>query len=151
MVEEAIQDRFVNSTSMKDLYYAGVHFGHQKSHLNPKMKSFETSEDEMIHPEFYTKDFIKNKDITRGWYFLNPNEQQRLLTNVATDGAFEFESYDTMQGLTAYERNMEEISRGLDIMQNFKTSQRNDWYQKTFLLLIIKTKKSDYHKDKLMF
>jgi len=33
MIEEAIQDRILNSTSMKDLYDAGVHFGHQKKSL----------------------------------------------------------------------------------------------------------------------
>ena len=49
MVEEAIQDRVVNSTSMKDLYDAGVHFGHQKSHWNPKMKSFIFTQRNGIH------------------------------------------------------------------------------------------------------
>ncbi len=49
MVQEAIQDRVVNSTSMRDLYDAGVHFGHQKSHWNPKMKSYIFTQRNGIH------------------------------------------------------------------------------------------------------
>ena len=49
MVEEAVQDRILNSTSMKDLYDAGVHFGHQKSHWNPKMKSYIFTQRNGIH------------------------------------------------------------------------------------------------------
>ena len=81
--------------------------------------NFNVSEEEIVYN--FSKEYHDQNDFLRGWYFLTPEEQTKVLTGVAggTDDSFEDYKVD-VAAMSPYEQVISDWQDSLDMMNKYK-------------------------------
>ena len=89
------------------------------SFTHGKKQDFNVNEQEMVTD--FSKEFHDENDFLRGWYFLSPEEQTKVLTGVGagTDDGFEDFKVD-VASMSAYEQVISDWQDSLDIMDKYR-------------------------------